>query len=108
MPAKRQVNEEEVIFTFSSKAAKAEVKARAQKAFGEIKGEVKKAIEDIGAQKIVVANEKGKTVLEIPLAAAPIAVAAIGSILTAIAVVVAFWGNCTITVIKKKEEQKAA
>lgn len=66
----------------------------------DLKDRVKKLIEEGNARKIIIKNEKGDTVVEIPLT-----VGAIGTILApvlaAVGALAALLSNCTIVVVKK-------
>ncbi len=66
----------------------------------DLKDRVKKLIEEGNARKIIIKNEKGDTVMEIPLT-----YGAIGAVLlptlAAVGAVAAILTNCTIVVVKK-------
>ena len=66
----------------------------------DLKDRVKKLIEEGNARKIIIKNEKGETVIEIP-----VTLGAIGAILApalaAVGAIAALLSNCTIVVVKK-------
>ena len=66
----------------------------------DLKDRVKKLIEEGNARKIIIKNEKGETVIEIP-----VTLGAIGAILApalaAVGAIAALLTNCTIVVVKK-------
>ncbi len=66
----------------------------------ELKDKVKELIKEGNARKIIIKNEEGKSILEIPLT-----VGAVGAILVpvlaAVGAIAAILTNCTIVVVKK-------
>jgi len=66
----------------------------------ELKDRVRKLIEEGNARKIIIKNEKGDTVIEIPLTFGAIG-AILAPTLAAVGAIAALLTNCTIVVVKK-------
>ena len=66
----------------------------------DLKDRVKKLIEEGNARKIIIKNEKGDTLLEIPVTWGAIG-AVIAPVLAAVGAIAALLTNCTIVVVKK-------
>ena len=66
----------------------------------EVTAKVKELIKEGNARKIIIKNEKGESILEIPVTIGVIG-AVIAPILAAVGAVAALVTNCTIVVIKK-------
>lgn len=66
----------------------------------ELKDRVKKLIEEGNARKIIIKNEKGNTLIEIPLTFGAIG-AILAPTLAAVGAIAALLTNCTIVVVKK-------
>ena len=64
---------------------------------------VKELIKDGNARKIIIKNEKGESVLEIPLTIGVVG-AVLAPILAAVGTVTALVTNCTIIVVKKRKK----
>ena len=66
----------------------------------DLKDRVKKLIEEGNARKIIIKNEKGDSILEIPLTWGAIGVV-LAPALAAVGAIAALLTNCTIVVVKK-------
>lgn len=66
----------------------------------DLKDRVKKLIEEGNARKIIIKNEKGDTLLEIPVTLGAIG-AILAPVLAAVGAIAALLTNCTIVVVKK-------
>jgi hypothetical protein len=66
----------------------------------DLKDRVKKLIEEGNARKIIIKNEKGDTLLEIPVTLGAIG-AVLAPVLAAVGAIAALLTNCTIVVVKK-------
>ncbi len=66
----------------------------------DLKERVKKLIQEGNARKIMIKNEQGETVLEIPLTWGAVG-AVLAPALAAVGAVAALLTNCTIVVVKK-------
>lgn len=66
----------------------------------DLKDRVKKLIEEGNARRIIIKNEKGDSVLEIPLTWGAIGVV-LAPALAAVGAIAALLTNCTIVVVKK-------
>lgn len=67
----------------------------------ELKEKIKELIKEGNARKIIIKNEKGDTVLEIPVTIGAIG-AIIAPVLAAVGALAAVLTNCTIVVVKKE------
>ena len=67
----------------------------------DLKDRVKKLIEEGNARKIIIKNEKGDTILEIPVTLGAIG-AILAPVLAAVGAIEALLTNCTIVVVKSK------
>lgn len=67
----------------------------------QVVAKIKEIISEGNARKIILKNEKGETLMEIPLTFAVVG-AVIAPILAAVAAVAALVTECTILVVKKK------
>ena len=80
----------------STEAKKEEFKVSGR----ELKEKVKQLIKEGNARKVIIKNERGRTVMEIPLT-----VGAVGAILVptlaAVGAIAAILTNCTVVVVKK-------
>lgn len=66
----------------------------------QVLGKVKQLIHEGNARRIIIKNEKGDTVVEIPLTVGAVG-ALIAPMLAAVGAVAALLTNCTIVVVKK-------
>ena len=66
----------------------------------DLKDRVKKLIEEGNARKIIIKNEKGDKLLEIPVTLGAIG-AILAPVLAAVGAIAALLTNCTIVVVKK-------
>ena len=66
----------------------------------ELKEKVKKLVEEGNARRIIIKNEKGESVMEIPLTLGAIGTI-IAPVLAAVGALAALLSNCTIVVVKK-------
>ncbi len=66
----------------------------------EVVGKVKKLIREGNARKIIIKNEKGDPVMELPLTIGAVG-ALLAPMLAAVGAVAALLTNCTIVVVKK-------
>jgi hypothetical protein len=66
----------------------------------ELKEKVKALIKEGNARKIIIKNEKGEVVLEIPLTVGAVG-AILVPILAAVGAIAAILTNCTVVVVKK-------
>lgn len=90
MPAKKQTKKEE---TFNSEQFKV---------YGhELLSKIKELIKKGNVQRIIIKNEKGKVMMEIPVTFAAVGVL-VAPILAAVGALAALVNKCTIEVIKKK------
>ena len=64
---------------------------------------VKELVREGNARKIIIKNEEGKTLLEVPLTIGAVG-ALIAPVLAAIGAVAALVSNCTIVVVKESKE----
>lgn len=70
----------------------------------EVKEKVKEIIREGNARKIIIKNEAGKTILEIPLTVGVVG-AVIAPVLAAVGAAAAVMTSCTIVVEKKTDEK---
>lgn len=71
----------------------------------EVKDKVKEIIREGNARKIIIKNEAGKTIFEIPLSVGVVG-AVIAPVLAAVGAAAAVMTSCTIIVEKKKDDEK--
>lgn len=69
----------------------------------QVMGKVKELIHEGGATKIIIKNESGHTILEVPLVVGAVA-AVLVPVLAAVGAVAALLAKCTIVVVREKDE----
>ena len=83
-----------------NKKSKKEYQEEFQVSGSEVINKVKELIKEGSARRIIIKNEKGESILEIPLAIGVIG-AILAPILAAVGAVAALVTKCTIVVVKK-------
>ncbi len=72
----------------------------------ELMSRVKKLIHEGNATKIIIKNESGHTIIEVPVTIGAVA-AVVAPVLAAVGAAAAFLAKCTVVVVREKEESQA-
>ena len=72
----------------------------------ELMSRVNKLIHEGNATKIIIKNESGHTIIEVPVTIGAVA-AVVAPVLAAVGAAAAFLAKCTVVVVREKEESQA-